>query len=83
MGRQPWAPAVPLIGERARGLNNLRSMVRLLGVYSQGVMIRIHGRAFGLSLPALSAVFIGSELFQRLEVIDEAIGHQEGLEVFL
>jgi hypothetical protein len=46
-------------------------------------MVRIYGKACWLFVPALPDVFIGGESVQRLEALGEAIGHQEGIEVFL
>ena len=46
-------------------------------------MVRIHGKIFGLMLPAVTAGFIRGKPAQRLEPLSEVIGHQEGLEVFL
>jgi len=45
-------------------------------------MVRMKGNAFGLFVPALSDVFIGSEPVQCLEAHGKVIGHPEGLEGF-
>ena len=42
-------------------------------------MVRIHGQAFRLGLPASADVFIRCEPFERFESLGNVIGHQEGL----
>ena len=45
-------------------------------------MVRIHGKAFWLFLPAFADVFIRCESFERFESLGEVIGHQESIQVF-
>ena len=44
-------------------------------------MVRIHGKALGLFVPALTALFIGGKRFQGLQALGDVIGHQESLQM--
>ena len=44
-------------------------------------MVRIHGKAFGLFVPAVINVLIRGESFERFEALGCVTGHQESLQM--
>jgi hypothetical protein len=44
-------------------------------------MVRIHGKAFWLFVPAVTNIFIGREPFEGFKSFGEVISHQESVEV--